>query len=51
MGVVRVILAIIVGCFILGGISNSFEEEGVDKASTMLFTTGLIFFEVWLIGG
>lgn len=51
MGGVRVILAIVVGCFILGGISNSFEEKGGDKALIMLFTTGLILFEVWLIGG
>lgn len=51
MGVVRVILAIIVGFFVLEGISNSIEEPGGDKALTMLFTMGLILFEAWLIGG
>ena len=51
MGVVRVILAIIVGIGIMDGINDSFRKTGGDKALTMLFTTLLICIEVWLIGG
>ncbi len=51
MGVIRVILAIIIGLGIIDGISDSFIERGGDKALTMLFTTLLICLEVWLIGG
>lgn len=51
MGVVRVILAIIIGLGIIDGISASFGEKGKEKALTMLFTTILICIEVWLIGG
>jgi len=51
MGVVRVILAIIVGIAIIDGITVSFGERGIDKALTMIFTVGLILFEAWLIGG
>ena len=51
MGVVKVILAIIIGIGIIGGIDDSFRKTGGDKALTMLFTVGLIIFEAWLIGG
>ncbi len=51
MGVMRVILAIIIGIGIIDGIEDSFSETGGDKALTMLFTTLLICFEAWLIGG
>lgn len=51
MGVVKVILAIIIGLAIIDGINDSFRKTGGDKALTMIFTVGLILFEAWLIGG
>lgn len=51
MGIIRVIMAIIIGLGIIDGISTSFIEKGKEQAKIMLFTTGLIIFEAWLIGG
>lgn len=51
MGVIKVILAIIIGIGIIDGIDDSFRKTGGDKALTMLFTTLLICLESWLIGG
>ena len=51
MGVVKVILGIIIGLGIIEGREDSFRKVGGDKALTMIFTTLLICFEVWLIGG
>ena len=51
MGVIRVILAILVGIFVIVGIDESFKAEGREQVQIMIFTVGLIIFEAWLIGG